>query len=430
MASSSDWGVALHMERNEVSPVACRAMALVLLLCLIGCRTSGVGTERGPLAASGVVSVDEVRIASEFSGRVQEVRVQEGQTVLRGEVLLVLSSVAVEGQVRQAEAAVEAAEADLALASAAPSPETQAAMRAQLRLAEGEAAAASGRLQSAQAQRANPQSLRGQILEAQTQLNLALRAVEAAEADEQRAAYERDQAAYASSEQRGLAFTADANGAALAAARDEQQAAAVALKGLRAIEANPIALDAAVHGAAGESAVAEAGVRVAEARLQDVLAGPQPSEVALARAHLDLAHAQLSLARAQASRLLLRAPGEGVVLEQIAQAGESVVPAMSLLILGDLRHVTVRVFVPEPRIGEVCTGQRASVTVDSYPGRQFLGTVSRIAERAEYTPRNVATREGRQNTFYSVEIAVDNEDLALKPGMPADVSFLPESSPG
>jgi multidrug resistance efflux pump len=356
--------------------------------------------------------------------------VQEGQTVLRGEVLLVLSSVAVEGQVRQAEAAVEAAEADLALASAAPSPETQAAMRAQLRLAEGEAAAASGRLQSAQAQRANPQSLRGQILEAQTQLNLALRAVEAAEADEQRAAYERDQAAYASSEQRGLAFTADANGAALAAARDEQQAAAVALKGLRAIEANPIALDAAVHGAAGESAVAEAGVRVAEARLQDVLAGPQPSEVALARAHLDLAHAQLSLARAQASRLLLRAPGEGVVLEQIAQAGESVVPAMSLLILGDLRHVTVRVFVPEPRIGEVCTGQRASVTVDSYPGRQFLGTVSRIAERAEYTPRNVATREGRQNTFYSVEIAVDNEDLALKPGMPADVSFLPESSPG
>jgi hypothetical protein len=103
---------------------------------------------------------------------------------------------------------------------------------------------------------------------------------------------------------------------------------------------------------------------------------------------------------------------------------------MSLLILGDLRHVTVRVFVPEPRIGEVCTGQRASVTVDSYPGRQFLGTVSRIAERAEYTPRNVATREGRQNTFYSVEIAVDNEDLALKPGMPADVSFLPESSPG
>lgn len=413
-----------------MSPVACRAMALVLLLCLIGCRTSGVGTERGPLAASGVVSVDEVRIASEFSGRVQEVRVQEGQTVLRGEVLLVLSSVAVEGQVRQAEAAVEAAEADLALASAAPSPETQAAMRAQLRLAEGEAAAASGRLQSAQAQRANPQSLRGQILEAQTQLNLALRAVEAAEADEQRAAYERDQAAYASSEQRGLAFTADANGAALAAARDEQQAAAVALKGLRAIEANPIALDAAVHGAAGESAVAEAGVRVAEARLQDVLAGPQPSEVALARAHLDLAHAQLSLARAQASRLLLRAPGEGVVLEQIAQAGESVVPAMSLLILGDLRHVTVRVFVPEPRIGEVCTGQRASVTVDSYPGRQFLGTVSRIAERAEYTPRNVATREGRQNTFYSVEIAVDNEDLALKPGMPADVSFLPESSPG
>ena len=63
------------------------------------------------------------------------------------------------------------------------------------------------------------------------------------------------------------------------------------------------------------------------------------------------------------------------------------------------------------------------ITVDSFPGRVFAGEVAQISDKPEFTPRNVATAEERLNTFYAVEIRLDNSDGALKPGMPADAEF-------
>ena len=64
-----------------------------------------------------------------------------------------------------------------------------------------------------------------------------------------------------------------------------------------------------------------------------------------------------------------------------------------------------------------------SARVDSYPGRTFTGRVARISEEPEYTPRNVTTKEERVNTFYEVEVTLDNPEGLLKPGMPADATF-------
>ena len=61
--------------------------------------------------------------------------------------------------------------------------------------------------------------------------------------------------------------------------------------------------------------------------------------------------------------------------------------------------------------------------VDSFPGRFFEGQVAHIAGRAEYTPRNVATKEERVNLVFAIEIRLPNDDRALKPGMPADAVF-------
>jgi HlyD family secretion protein len=63
------------------------------------------------------------------------------------------------------------------------------------------------------------------------------------------------------------------------------------------------------------------------------------------------------------------------------------------------------------------------VRVDAYPGRPFKGKVARVAQEAEFTPRNVQTREDRDRLVYEVEIEVENPDDALRPGMPADVSL-------
>ena len=63
------------------------------------------------------------------------------------------------------------------------------------------------------------------------------------------------------------------------------------------------------------------------------------------------------------------------------------------------------------------------VNVNSFPNQSFDATVTRIADQAEFTPRNVQTAKGRQTTVYAVELAVQNPGGLLKPGMPADVTF-------
>jgi multidrug resistance efflux pump len=99
------------------------------------------------------------------------------------------------------------------------------------------------------------------------------------------------------------------------------------------------------------------------------------------------------------------------------------VPGATALVLADLNQLTLTVYVPEPRLGEVHVGQSVEVTVDSWPGRIFPGEVTHIADRAEYTPRNVATQEGRMLTYYATEIRMRDTEGDLKPGMPADAVF-------
>jgi len=406
---------------TKVHTICSRALFCVLVALLP--LAPSKAAEEEALLASGVVSVEEVNISSEFQGQVMRLAVHEGEEVWQGQNLVVLHNAAVEGQLEQARAALATAEADLALARRGPRDEAVAAMRAQLALAEADEAGIQARLRSAQAMRGNPQEMRGQVLAAETKLKLAAQAVEAAMSDYNRSLYERDRAGLGSPERRALDFMVSANEAALEAARAEQKTADISLGHLRAMLAKPLSLDAEVHRAEGEVAVAEAATRVAAARLSDLLAGPRPGEIAAAEARLELAQAQLDLAERQYEHLTLRAPCAGLVLDQVARVGETVMPATTLLVLADLRRVTVMVFVPETKLGQVRLGQGVDVMVDSFPGRRFGGTVAHIADQAEYTPRNVATREGRKNTFFAVEISMGNDDLALKPGMPADVIF-------
>ncbi len=81
--------------------------------------------------------------------------------------------------------------------------------------------------------------------------------------------------------------------------------------------------------------------------------------------------------------------------------------------------------MPENRSGQVFLRETAELRIDSYPDEVFEAVVIRISDQAEYTPRNVQTQEERQNTVYAVKLSVKNTGGKLKPGMPADVTFLP-----
>jgi HlyD family secretion protein len=74
--------------------------------------------------------------------------------------------------------------------------------------------------------------------------------------------------------------------------------------------------------------------------------------------------------------------------------------------------------VPEPSLGRVRLGQKAVITVDSFPKREFSGKVVEIREQGEYTPRNVQTLKQRMDLVFGVKVAIDPAP-ELKPGMAA-----------
>ncbi len=117
----------------------------------------------------------------------------------------------------------------------------------------------------------------------------------------------------------------------------------------------------------------------------------------------------------------IRTPISGVLLIRAIEPGEIAAPGGTLLVIGDLRTLTLTVYVPEDRYAQLSLGQTYPVSVDSFPGQTFLGRITYIADQAEFTPRNVQTVQGRTNTVYAVRLTLENPELALKPGIPADV---------
>jgi multidrug efflux pump subunit AcrA (membrane-fusion protein) len=120
----------------------------------------------------------------------------------------------------------------------------------------------------------------------------------------------------------------------------------------------------------------------------------------------------------------ITAPFDGEVLERLVQPDEFAAPHGTVLVIAALDTLTLTIYVPEDRYGQFSLGQTLPVTVDSFSGVTFKGTVRFIADKAEFTPRNVQTVEGRKTTVFAVRLELANPDQALKPGMPADVHFV------
>lgn len=119
----------------------------------------------------------------------------------------------------------------------------------------------------------------------------------------------------------------------------------------------------------------------------------------------------------------VRSPIDGVVLERLIEPDEFVTPGSTALVVAALDALTLKIYVPEDRYGQIALGQSYAVSVDSFPGETFQGTVKYISDRAEFTPRNVQTTDSRKTTVYAVRLELAPTGGKLKPGMPADVHF-------
>jgi len=416
-------------------------------MLFIGCRAVGNGDQgnqietlvqeavskvngeqdKGALMASGTIQADQVRISSMLGGRIASVMVSKGEAIQAGDTLVVLDSSQIEDKLTEMRAAIAAAEAELALVRAGPRVEEIAAAKGLLSLAQAERDGAMTSWQDALDMLDSPQALDAQIVEAQTKVKLAEQATFLATAELEKQKLLAEQKREGSKAREAADLQVLACEEALSAAEADMATAQTALDWLWYIRNQPLGLIAQAHAAEGQVQIAEAGVAVSQAKLDDLLAGSTANEIAVAEANVRLAEAQAEVLEANLDKFILTSPVDGVVLNQTLRVGELAAPAATILNVADLSILTLTVYVPEDRLGEVMLGQEVQVVVDSFPGQVFTGQVSSISDSPEFTPRNVATQEERLNTVYGVEIELDNASGLLKPGMPADATFLSAS---
>ena len=160
----------------------------------------------------------------------------------------------------------------------------------------------------------------------------------------------------------------------------------------------------------------------AEQQLRMVETGPRPERITGQQAAVAQAEAAVRQAEAAVSNTVIRAPFTGVITVRHRENGETVAPGAPVLTLMNLDDRWVRIYIPETQVGAVHLGTEATITADTYPERIYGGAVSFIASQAEFTPRNVQTREERVKLVYAVKVRITQDSTYdLKPGLPADV---------
>jgi HlyD family secretion protein len=169
-------------------------------------------------------------------------------------------------------------------------------------------------------------------------------------------------------------------------------------------------------------ALAEAGVDQARQQVTLLETGARPERIAAQRAAVDAALAAVRQAEVALENTEVRAPFDGRVTIRHREPGEAVQPGQPVVTLTDPGDRWVRIYVPENRLGAVSIGQEAAIESDTFRGRAYEGRVTFIASEAEFTPRNIQTREERVKLVFAVRVRiVGDPELELKPGMPADV---------
>lgn len=165
---------------------------------------------------------------------------------------------------------------------------------------------------------------------------------------------------------------------------------------------------------------AETRYAVAKETWRKLKNGPLPEELERARAQLLQAEAQVGLVRQKLDDAHVVSPVNGVVTLRAVEEGEMVQAGAAIVKVSVLEKVRLVIYLRETEIGRVKLGDAAGVSIDAYPGRTFPGRVIYVSPTAEFTPKNVQTKEERVKLSFAVKIEVDNPGGELKPGMPAD----------
>ena len=152
--------------------------------------------------------------------------------------------------------------------------------------------------------------------------------------------------------------------------------------------------------------------------------GALAAKIKAITSRLETAGNSVRLIEIDLAKSTVLAPIDGTVLVKAIEQGEFLPVGGTIGVLVDLSRLELKVFIREKDIGKVRLNDQARVRVDAFPDRYFEGTVIRVDQKAQFTPREIHMPEERTRMVFGVTLRVENPDGVLKPGMPADSWIL------
>jgi HlyD family secretion protein len=169
--------------------------------------------------------------------------------------------------------------------------------------------------------------------------------------------------------------------------------------------------------------VAQAQLNVAEQALSKLKNLARPEDIQMAEAQLEQAKIALALLEKQISDCTIISPIDGTITHKLVETGEFAAIGTPVAVIADLSLMSVTIYVSEADLGAIRIGQEAFVTIDTFPSKQFPGAIAYISPQAEFTPKNIQTKEERIKQVFGVKIELPNPDGILKAGIPADAEI-------
>ncbi len=166
--------------------------------------------------------------------------------------------------------------------------------------------------------------------------------------------------------------------------------------------------------------ITQAQYNSAKQNLQKLHRFARPEDLSAAKARVDQAKAQMNLTRKQIVDSYIIAPISGTITYKPVEEGELIGTGTTIARISRLEKVELMIYVHETELGKVKIGSHADVVIDTYPDKNYSATVIYISPVAEFTPRNVQTKDERTKLVYGVKLEVENTSGELKSGMPAD----------
>lgn len=171
------------------------------------------------------------------------------------------------------------------------------------------------------------------------------------------------------------------------------------------------ALDATQAAARGQAKAARGQAEAARAQAEAAI-------VAITAAEADVARAETLV-----EECTLEAPIDGYVLTRAFEPQEVTLPGSKVLALVKIDPVETSFYIPNAELAEARVGRKVRIVADAWPDRAFEGEIVAVSQEAEFTPRNVQTRQDRDRLVYRVEVRAPNPESKLRPGMPVQISI-------